>query len=86
MRMNICGVLVHALPAKAGAVIATLREMDGVEVHQTGGDGRLVVTVEDAATSSAGETLLAIHRIEGVVNASLVYHHAEPVEPAEPRN
>lgn len=76
--MNICGVLVHANPAKVSAVVTALHGMGGVEVHQTGDGGRVVVTVEDCLDSTALDTMAAIHRLDGVVAASLVYHHFEP--------
>ena len=84
--MNIAGVLVHAHPDKAEAVAARLAEMPGIEVHQRAADGRMVVTVEedegavkgDGAT--AGERLLAIQNLEGLLSASLVYHHFETDE------
>lgn len=82
--MNICGVLVHALPAKLDAVIGALSSLDGVEVHRTADGGRIVVSVEDTETTLAIDTLSAIHRLDGVVAAALVYHHFEPASPAGP--
>lgn len=79
--MNICGVLVHANPAKTGAVIAALAAMPGVEVHEVADGtgqharGRIVVTVEDTQNAVALDTLGVIHRTDGVVAAALVYHH-----------
>ncbi|MCB1522068.1 MAG: chaperone NapD [Hyphomicrobiaceae bacterium] len=77
--MNICGVLVHALPEKVDDVRRSLAAIDGVEIHQTAVGGRLVVTLEDTPASPAVDQLSAIHCIEGVVAAALVYHHFEPV-------
>lgn len=76
--MNICGVLVHAIPDKAGAVMTALGTMEGVEVHQTGDGGRIVVTVEDTGARRALDTMAEIHRLDGIVAAALVYHHFEP--------
>ena len=76
--MNICGVLVHVMPAKVDAIATALGGLAGVEVHQRAGDGRIVVTVEDTATSTALDTMASIHRLDGIVAASLVYHHFEP--------
>lgn len=82
--MNICGVLVHANPTKIARVAETLGTMPGVEVHDVvdavegataQGTGRLVVTVEDTADTSALDTLGTIHRTDGVIAAALVYHH-----------
>lgn len=76
--MNICGVLVHALPAKLEAIQANLALMDGVEVHQTADGGRIIVTVEDTEQTTALDAMSAIHRLDGIVAASLIYHHFEP--------
>ena len=81
--MNICGVLVHAQPGKGGDVAAAIQGLDGAELHQTVPDGRMVVTVEDTGKSSAGDTVLALHRLPGVLSAALVYHHFEPEETIE---
>lgn len=76
--MNICGVLVHATPAKFEAIQADLALMDGVEVHHTAAGGRIVVTVEDTERTTALDAMSAIHRLDGIVAASLIYHHFEP--------
>ena len=78
--MNIAGVLVHARPERAKAVAEALAGLDGVEVHQIAEDGRMVVTVEEACDRSAGDSLLAMHRMEGVLSAALVYHHFETLD------
>lgn len=76
--MNICGVLVHANPAKVANVLVDLDHMTGVEVHKTAPGGRIVLTVEDTASATALDTMVAINRLDGIVAASLVYHHFEP--------
>lgn len=76
--MNICGVLVHALPERGKDVAAAIAALEGAELHQTVPDGRMVVTVEDTEDKSAGDTVLALHRLPGVLSAALVYHHFEP--------
>jgi nitrate reductase NapD len=81
--MNICGVLIHAHPAKLEAVKAALLNMSGTEIHDEAHGSRLVVTVEDTAESSAFNTLTDIHRLDGIVAASLVYHHFETIDFAE---
>jgi nitrate reductase NapD len=78
--VNICGVLVHARPGLAATVRRLAEALPGVEVHHVGADDRLVLTVEDRPGAPAGDTLLALHRIEGVVAAALTYHHFEPDE------
>ena len=70
--MNISGVLVHALPEKAAAVKEAMEDLPGVEVHLQTEDGQLIVTVEE---SGAGDSMLAVHRVDGVISAGLVYHN-----------
>lgn len=76
--MNICGVLVHALPGRDAEIAAAIGEIDGAELHETVSGGRMIVTVEDTEESSAGDAVLALHKLPGVLSAALVYHHFEP--------
>lgn len=74
---NICGVLVQARPERQKAVEASLAVMPGVEIHEKAADGRLIITVEDTDQAWASETLANVHKIKGVIAASLVYHHRD---------
>ncbi len=85
--MNICGVLVFAAPAKMDDVILSLQSLDGIEVHMSAHDeGRIVATIEDTPSVPAIESLTAIHKLDGVVSASLVYHHFETATAAAVHN
>ena len=77
-QFNMCGVLIHARPEHIRDVVSALNALEGVHVHEVADGGRIITTVEDARTSSAIDTLSAIHRLKGVVAAGLVYHHFEP--------
>ncbi|TAK47650.1 MAG: hypothetical protein EPO23_11560 [Xanthobacteraceae bacterium] len=76
--MNICGVLVHSKPDCVADVAAALARISGVELHGSADGGRLIVTIEDTASTLALSGLEQIHRTPGVVAAALVYHHFEP--------
>ena len=76
--MNVCGVLVHAHPARIGAVEACLAAMAGVETHGRAAGARLVVTVEDTPGRSAADALAELNAVPGVIAAALVYHQFEP--------
>jgi nitrate reductase NapD len=80
--MNIAGVVIHARPEKLAGVEAQLLELPGVEVHATAEDGRMVVTVEDEE-SRMGDTVMSFHSVDGVLSASLIYHHFEDSEEAQ---
>lgn len=73
--MNICGALVHAASSTVPNVLAELAGFDGMEVHSTGDGGRIVVISEGTSRTPALDTLTRIHRLDGIVAASLVYRH-----------
>lgn len=75
--MSISGLVVHALPERAEELRARLVELEGVEVHAIGDDGRLVVTVDVANDHQAADTLMDMQKQDGVLSASLIYNHFE---------
>ena len=76
--MNICGLVVHARPEQGDRLCAAIEDLPGAEVHARAPDGRLVVTVEDHGEACAGDTVLRLHRLPGVLSAAIVYHSFEP--------
>ncbi len=81
--MNIAGVLVHARPNYHAQVRQSLSELQGVEVHIETADGRFVVTIEEEKRSMVADTLTALHKLDGVLSAAMVYEHSEPDEEGE---
>lgn len=82
---NVCGVLVHTLPARTHEIARALEEIPGSELHAVLDGGRLIVTLEDTDQATALSGLETIHRTSGVVAASLVYHEFDPDRgPADP--
>ena len=81
--MNICGCLVHAAPDAVDRVSTEMNALDGVEIHATSEDGRLVVVVEDTPAKTASDIIMSLHQIPGVLSLTLNYHHFEdPSQPA----
>ena len=78
--IHISSLVVHSRPWQATAVAARLREMTGVEVRGGVESGKLVVTLETASESEVVERLNAIQVLEGVLAATLVFHHFEPLQ------
>lgn len=72
--VNICGVAVYLSPNAGDDVVAKIRALPGVELHADSGAGRLAATIVDAPGSMAIDQIAAIHRLPGVVAASLVFH------------
>ena len=75
--MNIAGVVVRTQPHDMERVARGLSRLDGVEVHACHEEGRMVVTVESDDVKSAGDTVVALHDVPGVLAASLVYQQSE---------
>ena len=77
--IEICGVLIHARPEHSDTVATTLAQMPGVEVHEITDNGRIVITIEQLPDAPRlSESLSAVHNVDGVLTASLVYEHSEP--------
>jgi len=82
---NICGLVVHLAPQRDTALAEQIAALPGIEIHARSGTGRLVVTAADTAATLAIDQIAAIHRMPGVVAASLVYHAFEAPQADTPR-
>lgn len=84
--MSISGLVVRALPDRIEDVRKQLIKLDGVEVHATDDDGRMVITVDVENDYQAADTLMEMQKQEGVLSASLIYNrfeHSLEQSPAE---
>ncbi len=78
--IHISSLVVHSRPSQATAVAARLRAMPGVEIRGGVEQGKLVVTLETASEAEVVERLNAIQVLDGVLAATLVFHHFEPLQ------
>ena len=78
--IHISSLVVHSRPSQAAAVAARLREIPGVEIRGGVEAGKLVVTLETASESEVVERLNAMQLLDGVLAATLVFHHFEPLQ------
>lgn len=76
-RVEIASVVVSALPGRREALRSRMLALPGLEIHAETPDGRFVVTVESTAAANAGDTLLALHGLDGVLAAALVSHYED---------
>jgi nitrate reductase NapD len=74
--MNISSAIVYALPGRADSLRTGLAGLPGVEIHAETADGRFVVTVEDVPGASAADTVMQLHRLDGVLSAAMVYQYS----------
>lgn len=75
--MSISGLVIHAHPERTEDVRARLAEFEGIDIHAIGEDGRMVVTLDVADDQRAADTLMDMQKLEGVLNASLIYNQFE---------
>ena len=78
---HLASMLVHARPEQLQDVAEQIGNM-GLELHIASPDGKLVVTQETESSAVLGDTLTALHLLDGVLAATMVFHHCEPVEEA----
>lgn len=72
--LNICGVAVYLAPNAGEDLTARILALPGVELEAASGDNRLAVTIVDTPDAMAIDQIAAIHRLPGVVAASLIFH------------
>lgn len=72
--MNISGILVQCLPERQAEITNRLESLEGVEVHISSTDGRIVLTVEEAGSEPTSGRFMEINDLDGVLSAMLVYH------------
>jgi nitrate reductase NapD len=75
--MNISSVIVIPHPDHVEAVPQRLREIEGVEVHATSPEGKVIVTVEAENDRETTRIFELISLLDGVMSASMVYHQSE---------
>ena len=75
--MNISGVLVKAYPQHIQSVWQELKLIEGVEVHGSNDDGRMVVTVEQDDTRELSNMIASMNDVPGVLSTSMIYHQFE---------
>ena len=73
--VEIVSAIISALPGQRERLRAAMLGLPGVEIHGETRDGRFIVTIESTGKASAGDTLLALHRLEDVLAAALVSHY-----------
>jgi periplasmic nitrate reductase NapD len=75
--MNISGVVLRARPQDTARIRDALAALPGVEVHAATGDGRFVLTLEDAGTGRAADTFVKLHDIAGVMSVAMIYQYSD---------
>lgn len=75
--MNISSAIVYVKPGHDQAVRQLLLEVEGIEVHVTTDDGKMIITIEGENDRSAVNVYEAIERMEGVLSVAMIFQQTE---------
>src|SRR4029434_3905803 len=78
--LHLAGVLVHVRPDKLPRVASSIAGIPNAKVHAVHPEGKIVVTLEGASVLAILDGIERMRSVPGVVTASLVYQHCEPLE------
>lgn len=81
--LHIVSMVAHMLPANRDAVAALLAAIPGVEIQAVSEPDKCVVTIEAGTEAELIDAINQINASDGVISASLVYHHYESLDPLE---
>lgn len=79
--LHVTSAVVQVRPEAIDFVCAQLKAMAGVEVHAVAPTGKIVVTFETDDERQAMDRLDAIRAMTGTIDAAMVYHGIEILEP-----
>ncbi|MEQ8709474.1 MAG: chaperone NapD [Rhodospirillales bacterium] len=78
--IHFTSLIVSAHAAAAEAVAADIRRDSRAEVEDGPHPGKLIVTLETGQLSDVTDFIDRVTRLPGVMNAAMVYHHAEAAD------
>ncbi len=75
--MNISGLVIITIPQKTEIVLQFLNSFDGMEVHKTLDNGKIIAVMERETTGEEVDAVSEINGVDGVVAVTMAYHHFE---------
>jgi nitrate reductase NapD len=75
--LNISSAIVYVKAGQDQALRTLLTEVQGVEVHVSTDDGKMIITIESENDRSAVDTYGAIERMEGVLSVAMIFQQTE---------
>jgi len=71
---HIASLLVQAWPDKIPGLTVQFNALEGIEVHDTDGNGKMILSVEAKDDSGLMGAITKVEQTQGVITTSLVYH------------
>ncbi|NRB19047.1 MAG: chaperone NapD [Rhodobacteraceae bacterium] len=75
--IHISSLLLRADPQKLEQILADIAKIELAEVAMTDPSGKIIITLETGNQSQIIEAMTQLQLLDGVVNASLVYHQTD---------
>lgn len=75
--VHISSLLLRADPQKFEQILADIAKIELAEVAMTDPGGMIIITLETGNQSEIIEAMTQLQLLDGVVNASLVYHQTD---------
>lgn len=72
--LHIASLLVHCRPELLPALMANLRQLPEVELHQHSPEGKLVLVMETPDERQILARIEQLQQLPGVLGAALIYH------------
>ena len=83
--MELAGLIVRVLPTHLDQLQSTLVSVPGLEIHHSGPDGRIIITLEQDTQLALSNSMSRLQAIDNILSISLVYQHSETDdEPTDP--
>jgi len=76
-QIHISSLVVHCMPASFDQALSQVKNLDNVEVHAPDPKGKFVALLETGHESDILSTISRIEAIDGVLNATMVYHEID---------
>jgi len=80
---HISSLVVHGRPDQMPSIVEGIGAIAGAEICGGAETGKLIVTLETDTEDQVVERINAIQLLDGVLAATLVFHHFEPVQDRE---
>jgi nitrate reductase NapD len=81
--LHITSLVVHCRPGHAADIAARIAALSNAEVRGGIAEGKLVVLLETTSEQQIVERLNEIQLLDGVLAATLVFHHFESSDPSQ---
>jgi nitrate reductase NapD len=78
--VHISSLVVHSRPERVPSIAIGIEAIAGAEIHGGRDTGKLIVTLETTTEGEIVERVNAIQLLDGVLAATLVFHHVEPAQ------